>query len=287
MSTAVTWNASNSRQVTAATRTKWGDVRLGLNLAVIGDLVFLGLGLLGLMLVGPAGASTAARLGLDTSEDVVTLGWLVVCAGALPGYGLLVLGRWRCLVSAPQGHGAKDFQFACLLCSLLAPACFAAAHFLGGKATYLALERGLGGLTSLNPLSKGVLLQYVGLLVGLLGVVLFGAFAGALTRCLRGPSDPPRGSLSLWLIGFLVGGTVGVFLQPHRVLRDNTLSVLAVIWLICLLWQTLLIRGTSRYIARVLRQRESRVATPTIPVEKSVEAGQVSLRSAAYLRGEW
>jgi hypothetical protein len=282
MSTAMSWNASNSREVRAATRSKWGALRLGLVLAVLGDVLFLGLATLGLTLVGPAGASLVARLGLEGTQDAVDLGWIVICAGALPAYGLGLLGRWSCLVSSTQAHGAKDLQFACLLCSILAPGCFVAAHFLGGQATYEALERGLGGLTGLDPLNKGVILQSVGVLVFLLGVALFGASARALRMCLNGPEDAARLSAAQWLLWFLVGGTVGVFLQPHAGLRQAMLPVLAFSWLVCLAWHGLFILGTGRQIARVLRQRQSRVV-PAAPAEE-VEAGAVPLRSAAYFR---
>jgi hypothetical protein len=277
MDTPIKWNASASRQFTTVARPRWGQVRLGLLLAVVGEVLFLGLGLLGLALLRPLNEPAAALFVVEP-EDIDALGWLLVSVGALLGCGLVLVGQFHCLRYAPQSHGAKDSQYACLFCSLLAPACFTAAHFLGGKATYAALRRSFGGLASLDLLGTGILLQFAGALMALLSVLLFTSFARAVVRCVCDEGSRV-GGLYFWFVAFLFGGTVGLFLEARRTFRQGLLPLLALAWLLCLVWHTHVLHHASRRIARALRKQKSRVL-PTGPV-----AGQVVLQVASYLTG--
>ncbi len=278
MDTPIKWNASASRQFATVARPRWRQVRQGLILAAVGEALFLGLGLLGLSLLGRLNEPAASLLVVEP-EDVDALAWLLVSLGALLGYGLVLVGQFHCLRYAPQGHGAKDLQFACLLCSLLPPACFAVAHYLGGQATYAALGRSFGGLARLDLLATGTLLQFAGVLTGLLSVLLFTGFARAVVRCLDDSDSGRAGGLYFWFVAFLLGGSVGVFLEARRTFRQEALPLLALAWLLCLLWHTHVLHHASRRVARALRKQNSRLL-PAGPV-----AGQVVLQVASYLCG--
>jgi hypothetical protein len=279
--TTIKWNASASRQVTAIARPKWKELRWGLSMSLVGQPLALTSGLAGLYLVATMGGPLGARLDVSP-DDAVLIGWTLT-GGSLLGYALLLAGQWRCLVSAPQGCGAKDLQYACLLCTFAAPLCFAGGHYLGGEATYEALEQGPRELLRLGLLGGGPLLQLVGLAMALGGVLLASAFARALCRFLKN-ADAARGvTCYFWFVAFLLGATVGLFTQTGRHTPQGVLPLLALAWLICLLWHSLLLQGAGRLIGRILRG-ERPAGAPPEPVS-TVQPGQVVLKAADYLYG--
>src|SRR5262245_62810514 len=157
MNTPIRWNASVSRVAAAVVRPKWAEVRRGLILAAVGYSCLLVFLLPGLFLVWSAqqGGPTEALLGVGT--DIATvLGWVLTGIGGGLGGLLLLGGQWRCLSSAPQSHGAKEFAFVCLCASIVVPGCFGVAYFLGGD--------------------ESVILQGAGGCLGLLSVLLFTGF---------------------------------------------------------------------------------------------------------------
>jgi hypothetical protein len=280
MNTPIKWNACGSREVSAIARPRWREIRHGLVLAVGGN-VLLAPGLLGLLLLTRSlSEQWLAPLALEP-EDAGIIGVVLAGLGVL-GYVVGLVGRWRCLFHAPQGSSAKELQFACLLCYLVAPVCFVIAHFLGGQATYAALRSGPEALVGLDFLNGGVLLQVTGLLLVLLSVLLFSGFARAVARCMRDERGVSAGGRFFWFVAFLFGGTIGLFVEARHSARPETVPVLALGWLLCLLWHTWLMRGTSRRLARLLKSQGSRVV-PVRPASPSRAAGQVVLQAATYL----
>src|SRR6266516_3785183 len=130
MNTPIRWNASASQMVHAVARPKWEEVSQGLSRAALGYVCLLALVVPGTFLVWLAHQASPSDplfgLGVD---GVSTLGWILAATGAFLGYLLILAGQWRCLAHAPQAHSAKEFAFACVLCSLMAPASLGAAHF--------------------------------------------------------------------------------------------------------------------------------------------------------------
>src|SRR5262245_55381336 len=285
MDAQIKWNSSNSRQVPALVlaRPRWKEVRQGLMLALVGNLLALVLGPGGLILLVLEGGPIATRLDLSLEAGTL-LGATVAATGALFGYALVLAGQWRCLLNAPQGHGAKDILFACLFCTLVAPVCFIVAHFLGGSASYAVFERGPRELRDLDYLSGGVMLQMAGLILGLGSVVMFSAFARAVSRCLNDAAGSRGVTCYFWFGAFLVGATIGLTLEARGNTLNRVLPGLGLAWLLCLLWHTLLIHGAVRRIGRVVSGERLREApVPGSPVQQ----GQVVLQAAAYLhRGE-
>ncbi len=279
MNTPIKWNTCGSREINVVARPRWREIRHGLWFAVLGNLLLLGGGLLGLLfLLGMLDEPLLSRLGL-APEDAEFV-WLLPAGLAVLGYVLVLVGQWRCLFHAPQSSSAKEMQFACLLCFLFAPVCFVAAHFLGGKATYAALRSGPEALVSLDVLQAGVLLQLTGLLLLLLSVLLFSGFARAVVRCLRDERGVRVAGLYFWFVAFLLGGTIGLLVEARHSARPEVVPALALGWLFCLLWHTLLLRGTRRRLGRVLKTQNSRLLPTRPPAQAN---GQIPLQAAAYL----
>jgi len=279
MSTSIKWNTCGSREMKVVARPRWRAIRHGLGLAVLGNLLLLGPGLLGLaFLVGPPEEALLASNGL-AREDTWIVGLALACVGGL-GYLLALLGQWRCLVHAPQGSSAKEIQFASLLCYLFVPGCFVTAHFVGGKETYAALHNGPEALLGLDFTLGGFLLQVTGLLLVLLNVLLFSGFARAVVRAARDERGVRAVGRYFWFLAFLLGGTVGLIVEARRSGQAEPLLALALGWLFGLLWHTLLLRGTRRRLAHILRSQGSRLIATRPPAQAN---GQIVLSAAAYL----
>jgi hypothetical protein len=280
----VKWNTSASKQVPTLAHPKWRQVRQGLILALAGQPLTLVFGLAGLYLVAVPDGPLAARLNLPL-EDASLVGWILV-GGGLFGYLLLLAGVWRCLLFAPQSHGAKDLQFACLLCTLIVPVCFGLSLYFGSKPVYAAVQSGPGDLLRLELLRPGPLLHLAGLGCGLMGVLLFSAFARAVSRCLNDADATRTVTWYFWFVAFLMGATVGLILQAKRTTPYGMLPGLGTAWLLCLFWHALLIYGTVRRVGRTLRGwRPSLAPVPVAdPGETPRRPGRVVLEAANYLR---
>lgn len=280
MDAPIKWNSSDSRVLSLAIRSKWVGRRRGLRLVLSGHLVFCVLILLGLAVVLPAAGSPLSelRLLLARGED---LGWILGGAALLLGYALLLLGQLLCLLDAPQRHGGKELLLACLLCSLVAPVCLVAGHFLDGAGTYRVLLDPPARLEGWASLPVGSYLQLTGLLLGMLGVVAFSGFVRALACCL---GDGTRASAVVryfWALAFLVGGTLGLLLQGPRFTSSAMWAGVLVGWSIALVWHGLLIHSVDRGVAEVLlRAPGSRLSSPHLAIPRD---GQVALRSASFL----
>lgn len=277
----IKWNSSPSRLVTALARPKWKEVRQGLLLAMLGNVLALAAAPAGLSLVLGQGGPLAARLGLPPDEATL-LGWVLAVGGAGLGYALVLAGQWRCLLNAPQGFGAKDLLFTCLLCTVVVPACLVGAHFVGGSATYEALGAGPGGLATLDLLGSGPLLQMAGLVLGLGTVLLFSGFARAVSRCINNADSTRSITCYFWFVAFLLGATVGLLAQGKRTTLNGVVPGLALAWYLWLVWHVLLLHGAVRGIGRVLRGERPGGYVPE--AVKAPEPGQVVLQAAAYLK---
>lgn len=277
MNTPIRWNASASRMVSAVARPKWEEVRQGLTFAALAYVCLLALVVPGVFLVRLAhqGGSPDAFFGLD-ADGANALGWILASSGTFLGYLLLLAGQWRCLSYAPQAHSAKEFAFACLLCSLMAPASIGAAHFLGGTENYDVLQLGPSGLTDLTLFHGAGLLQLAGVGLGLLSVLLFSGFLRGIARC-HGDEQRVRGiACFVWFASFLVGSTAGLFLHARSHSLTAPWAVLALGWWLSLLWHLILILAASRSIQRALQRKKS-----TGAIAAARNRGQVVLRVAS------
>src|SRR5262249_19405578 len=203
---------------------------------------------------------------------------------ALVGYMFLVVGQWRCLLHAPQSHGAKELQFTCLLCSLAAPVCFVIAHYIGGGGTYVAFCRGGFVLASLDRFHGADLLRVVGLLLFFSSLFLFGAFSRAVDRCLHKDEEEKKTYVFFWFVPFLLGGTFGVFFYARRLPLKESFLGLGMAWMVFFLLHAILVTGVRRSIIRALQRRKSRELRTVAASDP--QRGEVALRSSSWFRTE-
>jgi hypothetical protein len=280
MDTALKWNSCGSREVRTLARLRSREIRHGLILAMVGDVLLLGPGFFGLLLTGAAGEEVLQVRGLSPG-DAALLGPAVALFALVIGYPLGLIGRWWCLLSSPEGNIAKEWQFACLLCFLVTPGCFVLAYFLGG-ANPVAAFCSTNSLAKFDFLSSAAFVQLIGLVVGVLSLVLFSRFIRAVIRYL--PEDATQEGATqgvgrfFWFIAFVLGATSGLVLEAREPL-PATWWALTVGWVVCLLGHTAQLSSASRRFALAEQGKVSQ----QVPTPKAEEkSGPVVLTEAVF-----
>jgi hypothetical protein len=261
MSAVFRWNASGSRVVHVQTAPRWQEVQRGLTLFLLGTcaLVVLALPGMGLAWVGLYGRLPFHlwTVGLP-DDDILWLGQFVVGAGVLLGYGLALLGQWRCLKHAPQHHSAKEGLFTALLCIVAGPALLGMAHFSGGERSYALLRGEMTGFKVADFVQGVGLLQLAGVGLLLLNILLFAFFARVIGECFDRPGLSRAVEFQMVFVCVLVGGSVGMFLCVRPAdFGKAVLPGLALGWGAYFLWIVVLTVWARRCIAAGLRDLEA------------------------------
>jgi hypothetical protein len=260
MASRVTWNASNSKVVKALVGSKWPEIGRGLHMIALGEVAWM-LFVVPVLFLAWMPFHTPAlaevRRLLTREDELVLLGLVIVGAGTLIAFVLALLGTWRCLMHAPQRHGAKELLFACLNSLVLGPGLLVASHFFGGARNYEWLERGLEGLQDVRFLHPGTLMQLGGGLLCLIGFLLFTQFLRVVAQCFDDEEGARNVERYFFFVCLVVGGSIGVFfcLKYLSNAREVLLG-LAAGWLAGLVWHTGLVLATRRRIGECLARLE-------------------------------
>jgi hypothetical protein len=238
------WNTSDSRVLQPTTVSRWREVSRGLQLSGLGYAILLIVVLPALVLIWVSSHGYRyfpVPASLRQNEDWEFLGWFLAAVAGPLGYLVTLLGQWRCLKLAPQGHGAKELLFTCILCLLVAPLLLGIAHFTGGARNYALYLEGLEGLHNLNWLLGGVLLQLAGMGLLLLNFLLFAQFLRAIGECLGRSAVARLVEFYSFFVCLLLGSSVGTVLCGHSFAFGRTaIPVLLAGWLGYFLWHLVL-----------------------------------------------
>jgi hypothetical protein len=278
-------NAADSKAVRVNSDPGWRSIGQGLGLVAFGYAALLvGVGLGALLLYWAAsGRPVLGRYALDADglAGLQFLGVVVVGAGGAIGFSVVLVGQWLCLMYAPQGGGAKEWIYVCFTCVLMALALTAAGACLDHDGVYAALSTGPGGWRLLDWHRPGVILLAAGIVLGLVGVLVFTQFLRGLALCFRERARVLGVDLSIWAVGLLLGGSVGAMGVAYRLAPDVNLTPWLVGgWLACFAWQVLVIlsvaRGLRDNLRRLDRARASRARMAVL--------GGVGIQSLSGLR---
>jgi hypothetical protein len=212
----------------------WTDVRHGLGLILRGYFVLIGaIMVVATVFVFLFGVDPADRS--KTSWQVrdigLFLGLGVVAVASLYSYGCVVLGHWRCLMSAPERHGAKWLMFACITCVLAGPALNFAASLSGVERTP-KLQRGLRDITQVKYSAEGAIMQAASAGVNVLGTVFFMLFLRSVARCFQDATRAWMANLYLILIVSVFGMSVLlIFVGGGQAITTERLLELGTGWL--------------------------------------------------------
>jgi hypothetical protein len=179
-------------------------------------------------------------------EVLIIFGSLLMGASAFISYGMIMVGKWRCLMSSPERRAAKWLMFTCMLCLLVGPVLNGIFSVTGaGADNYRALKKGRDGVADVKFEATGAILQLVGAALSLASTVLFVLFLRAVGSCFNSKTLVNGIHLYLLYVALLIGGTVQVSLNEGRALaKPDVVMALGLGWLGLALGYVLIIVAT-------------------------------------------
>lgn len=190
-----------------------------------------------------------------TGDDftVLLIGGAVLFFTSLCSSYLILRGKWRCTMNAPERGSAKWFMFASMICIFMGPA-INITSALAVDAKSMQQNRDHETVTE----SKSVTIHYFermrdrnltaflklgGALIASCGLIFFVLFLRAVHNCLGSFMGARFTELYLLFLGLLVAGSISLLLDSQVKIRVDLLLCLAVGWLTALVWYLLLILG--------------------------------------------
>jgi hypothetical protein len=166
---------------------------------------------------------------------------------------LLLRGKWRCVMSAPEHHGAKWLMFASMICVCAGPAMNFASGFVGApeamqaaadshdkadasRVAALYVER-------LRELDTAAFMRLTGSVLGVLGPIFFVLFLRAVHGCLGSFMGARFTEMYLLFLVLLFAGSLSLLLDSRVRIQADLLVALAIGWVVATVWYFLLILG--------------------------------------------
>jgi hypothetical protein len=198
----------------------------------------------------------------NTVDVLIIVAALVTGATSLISYGMVMAGKWRCLMGAPERRAAKWLMFTCMLCMLVGPMMNVAFSVFGaGADNFRAIKKGYDGVEDVKFESTGAILQLVGFAMSLSSTVLFVLFLRAVGSCFNSNVLVSAIHLYLLYLALLVGGTVQVSLMgPKTLMKPDILLALALGWLGFVVGYVVIIVATRICIFNGLNRVQSPLA---------------------------
>jgi hypothetical protein len=191
-----------------------------------------------------------------TGDDFTWLlaGGAVLFFTSLYSAYLLLRGKWRCVISAPERHGAKWLMFASMICVCAGPALNFAAGFAAAPAATEEAVDAYGRpdaskaavlyAAQLRSLNAATVIRLAGSVIGVAGPIFFVLFLRAVHGCLGSFLGARFTELYLLFIVLLFAGSLSLLLDSNVRLQADLLIGLALGWVVATVWYFLLIVGT-------------------------------------------
>jgi hypothetical protein len=256
----------------------WLDVQSGLVKILQGYAVLIGgLAFCGFLIVcSVVQIGHAARARLPVSSL-----WLFYLGIGLPavfvplGYGMIAIGKWRCLMNAPERFHCRWLMFACMACLLMGPAINITASVTGLK-TAPELKRGPEGFRQMKFTPLGAGMQIASGVISFGSLVLFVLFLRGIAKCFEAHARVSLTTLYLVFLAALVVASVYVGFRIDRYMNQPIVLVgLGVGWLAVFLGYLFLIMVIRGCIAAGVAKMRS----PLDPVPQSNSASALAGRA--------
>ncbi len=251
----------------------WEEVKKGL-LSILGGYALTLLSLfifLGLLLTVAVQVTTATAVTTQKSNDAATVLYVgagILLLSGLASFYLIIRGKWRCLMNAPEHCGVKWMMFVSLLCVAAGPPLSAASSFAtdpppGEARTAQDVEK-MRPNEKLKHYRDAVAphdaVGYVRLassFVSLLSTVFFVLFLRGVSLSFNDQTRARIVEGYLVLLGAVAAGTAAVVVNPAMLLTfPEALFLLAGGWLLSFAGYLFLIVNTCACIAVGLEQRQ-------------------------------
>jgi hypothetical protein len=249
----------------------WTEVTKGLYSVLGGYLLSILNGLGSVILLWICTAGFRRPMHAVTGDDLTMLlvGGAVLFFSSLYSSYLVLRGKWRCMVSAPERHSARWLMFASMLCICAGPAVNFASRFVGAAAPPKVQSADIEARSAIKAaalyaerLRDNDLAAYMrlgGTIVAPFGPIFFVLFLRAVQRCLGNFLSARFIELYLLFLVLLTIGTISLILDSRVHIRADLLAILGLGWIVAMLWYFFLIVAAAMSItARV------NTAQPTI-----------------------
>jgi hypothetical protein len=249
----------------------WPEVTKGLYSVLGGYLLSIlnGAGSVILLWICTAGFRRPTHAVTGDDLTMLLVGGAVLFFSSLYSSYLVLRGKWRCMMAAPDRHSARWLMFASMLCICAGPAVNFASGFVGGAAPPKVKPADIEGRSAVKAaalyaerLRDNDLAAYMrlgGTIVAPFGPIFFVLFLRAVQRCLGNFLSARFTELYLLFLGLLTIGTISLILDSRVHIRADLLAILGLGWIAAMLWYFFLIVAAAMSItARV------NTAQPTI-----------------------
>jgi hypothetical protein len=218
----------------------WHRVANGLGRILLGYAIWI-LGLVGgiaaivYYIQSQEGAGQHPKKSFDAGV-FLGLGFLAVVS--LFSYGLIISGKWRCLMNAPERFAAKWLMFGCLFCLIIGPSMNVFLSVAGeGSANVRHLQKGKAGLANIEFTSATVMMQLASIGLTVASTTFFVLFLRAAALCFQSQACVWLVNLYLMFTCLLVGVTVQSILGMSKAVANPELLMLLLGgWFIWGLW---------------------------------------------------
>lgn len=216
----------------------WSEVGKGLTRILIGYFIAVvgaaaGAGILLLAVYGKE-MQLVSTGNKNTTLLIVMLGAGLIGLSSLLGYGFILAGKWRCLMSAPERNGAKWLVFSCILCMVIGPVLNVLCS-LGGEGynNYKQLRYVREGTADVKFDSVGSILQLVGAVLSVISSKFFLLFLRAVGCCFNNRFLVTVIHLYLLYSALLLGVTGQIiYASPRALTRPEILLGLIAGWVL-------------------------------------------------------
>jgi hypothetical protein len=185
--------------------------------------------------------------------SLMLVGGAVLFFSSLFSSFLLLRGKWRCMMNAPDRRSARWLMFASMMCIFAGPAINMASGLVGGsnakmrsveiethpsaaKAAALYVEK-------LRESDLSAYMRLAGAIIAPFGPIFFVLFLRAVHNCLGGALGARLTELYLLFVVLLAAGTLSLALDSRVHIRSDLLMYLGVGWLVAIVWYFCLILG--------------------------------------------
>jgi hypothetical protein len=193
------------------------------------------------------------------------LGLGLMSVFSILGYGMIAVGKWRCLLSAPERFHCRWLMFTCMACLVMGPAINIAACTTGLDRAP-ALKGGPAGFQQVKFSRLGAGMQIVSGVAGFASLVLFVFFLRGVAQCFNDRVQILLTNAYLAYLAFLTAATAYAALLPWAVILNPILLLsLAGGWLMVFLGYLTLIVLARGSISRGLAGLRSPLAPMLAP----------------------
>jgi hypothetical protein len=241
----------------AAEKMGWTEVSKGLFTLIAGYVLGIVTSAATIFLIWEVTHGARTSLATVTGDDytVLLIGGAISFFASLGSSYLILRGKWRCVISAPERCGAKWFVFASMICVLSGPAL----HYVSGFAYTPPRVRTPGaGEVDIRPGAQQAAVHYVerlrdldassymrvaGSILTPLGPIFFALFLRAVHRCLGSIAGVRLTDLYLLLVALLFVASLALLLDPRVRIRFDLLTILGLGWLAATVFYFVLVVG--------------------------------------------